>query len=79
MNVMNRLEMNGNEKIIDKYINEKIPSVDKKIWMNGCGNRDRVHEFVPRKRQFMNEKYVDGRIGKMVEIMVRGVVLQGGE
>ena len=41
-------------------------------WMNGCGNSDRAQEYVSRKQCSTNEKYVDGSVGAMVRMMVRG-------
>ena len=41
-------------------------------WMNGCGNSDRAQEYVSRKQCPMNEKCVDGSVGAMVRMMMRG-------
>ena len=43
--------------------------------MNGCGNRGRAHNYVSRKQRPMNAKYVDGSVGAMVRMMVRGGLL----
>ena len=40
--------------------------------MNNCGNSDRLQEYAFKKQLPMIEKYVDGSVGAMVRMMVRG-------
>ena len=53
-------------------MDEKIMFVGHRTWMNGCGNSDREQKYVSRKKCHMNNKYVDGSVGAMVRMMVRG-------
>ena len=40
-------------------------------WMNG-GNNDRAQVYVSRKQCLTNDKYVDGRVGSIMRMMMRG-------
>ena len=54
-----------------KFADENMKLVDRRIWMNNCGNSDRLQEYAFKKQLAMIEKYVDGSLGAMVRIMVR--------
>ena len=69
---MYKLGMSVNENIWIKYVDEKIKLVGCRIWMNNCGNSERLQEYVFKKQLPMIEKYVDGSVGAMVRVMVRG-------
>ena len=50
----------------------RIKLVGRRIWMNNCGNSDRLQEYALKKQLHMLDKYVDGSVGAMVRMMVRG-------
>ena len=72
VNGLDKLGMNVNEKTWRKHLDEKILFVGCITWMNGCGNSERVQEYVSRKKCHLNEKYVDWIVRAMVGMMVRG-------
>ena len=55
-----------------KFADEKINLVGCRIWMNNCGNHERLQEYAFRKQLPMIEKYIDGSVGAIVRMMVRG-------
>ena len=69
---LDRLGMNVNEKQMEKACASKIMYVGCITWMNSCGNSDRAHEYLSKKQCHRNEKYIDGSVGAMVRMMVRG-------
>ena len=69
---VDKLAMSVNENTWMKYVDEKIKLVGCRIWMNKCGNNERLQEYVFKKQLPMIEKYVDGSVGAMVRMMVRG-------
>ena len=73
VNGVDKLGMSVNEKTTwMKFADEKIKLVGRRIWMNNCGNRERLQEYALKKQLPMTGKYVDGSVGEMVRIMVRG-------
>ena len=64
--------MSMNEKTWMKCADEKIKLVGCRTWMNNCGNSERLQEYAFKKQLPMNEKYVDGSVGAIVRMMVRG-------
>ena len=66
--------MSVNGKTWRKFANKKIKLVGRRIWMNKCGNSDRLH-YAFKKQIPMIGKYVDGSICAMVRggcLPVRG-------
>ena len=55
-----------------KFADEIIKLVGCRIWMNNCGNSEILQEYAFKKQLPMIEKYVDGSVGAMVRMMVRG-------
>ena len=72
VNGVDKLGMSVNEKTWMKFADEKIKLVGCRIWMNNCGNSERLQEYAFKKKLPMIEKYVDGSVGAMVRMMVRG-------
>ena len=72
VNGVDKLGMSVNEKTWMKFADEKIKLVGCRTWMNNCGNSKRLQEYVFKKKLPMIEKYVDGSVGAMVRMMVRG-------
>ena len=64
--------MSVNENAWMKCVDEKIKLVGCRIWMNNCGKNERLQEYASKKQLPMIEKYVDGSVGAMVRMMVRG-------
>ena len=69
---VDKLGMSVNNKAWMKFADEKIKLIGCKIWMNNCGNSERLQEYAFKKQLPMIEKYVDGSVGAMVKMMVRG-------
>ena len=59
-------------KTCRKFADPKIMLVGGRIWMNICGNSDILQECAFKKQLPMIEKYIDGSVGAMVRMMVRG-------
>ena len=72
VNGVDKLGMSVNEKTWMKFADDKIKLVGCRIWMNNCGNSERLQEYAFKKKLPMIEKYVDGSVGAMVRMMVRG-------
>ena len=54
-----------------KVVEKKIMFVGRITWINGCGNSDRAKKYVSRRKNPMNEKYVDGSVGAVVRMMMK--------
>ena len=72
VNAVDKLGMRVNEKTWMKFADEKIKLVGCRIWMNNCGNSEILQEYAFKKQLPVIEKYVDGSVGVMVRMMVRG-------
>ena len=72
VNGVDQLGISVIKKTLRKFADEKIKLVGHIIWMNNCGNSDRLQEYAFKKQLPMIEKYVDGSVGAMVRMMVRG-------
>ena len=60
--------MRVNEKTWMKFADEKIKLDGCRIWVNNCGNSDRLQEYVFEKQLHIIDKYVDGSSCAMVRV-----------